>query len=76
MTEFTKKPAPKVPSAKPVSGKAAEEFDSLKRSLNEVASWEMSPSSWDKIQIIYTKGGSEQQARSFVTAIQLPVPEM
>ena len=45
--------APSVPAAKPVSGKASETFNALKRALNEIASWEMSPNSWDKIQIIY-----------------------
>jgi len=70
------KPAPKIPAAKPVAGKAAEEFGSLKRSLSEVPSWEMSPNSWDKIQIAYTKTGSEEQARSFLKAIELPTPDM
>jgi hypothetical protein len=68
--------APKVPGAMPVSGKAREEFDTLKRSLSGIPSWEMSPSGWDSIQIAFVKHGTEQQARSFVSAIQLPTPEM
>ena len=70
------KQQPKVPAAKPVSGKAAEEFDSLKRSLNEMPSWEMTPNNWDGIQIVYTKSGTEQQAKSFLKAIELPTPDM
>ncbi len=70
------KSTPKVPSAAPVSGKAAEAFDSLKRSLNEMPSWEMSPNNWDGIQIIYTKAGNEGQARDFIRAIELPTPDM
>lgn len=70
------KATPKVPSAAPVASKTAQEFDSLKRSLNEMPSWEMTPNNWDKIQIAYTKAGSEQQARSFLKAIELPTPDM
>ncbi len=70
------KATPKVPAAKSVGGKASEQFDSLKRSLNEMPSWEMTPNNWDKIQIAYTKAGSEQQARSFLKAIELPTPDM
>jgi hypothetical protein len=70
------KAIPKVPSAAPVAGKAAEEFDTLKRSLNEMPSWEMTPNNWDRIQIAYTKTGTEQQARSFLKAVELPTPDM
>ena len=70
------KATPKVPTAAPVSGKAAEAFDSLKRSLNEMPAWEMSPNNWDGIQIIYTKSGTEEQARNFLKAVELPTPDM
>jgi hypothetical protein len=69
--------APSAPSARPVSGKASEEFVALKRSLNEIASWEISPNSWDKIQINYAeRRGKEPEARAFLKAIQLATPEM
>ena len=74
MGSISQKPAPSVPAAKPVAA-SREEFDALKKSLN-IESWEMSPNNWDAIQIIYTRGGSEQQARSYLSAIQLPTPEM
>ena len=70
------KSTPKVPSFAPMAGKAAEEFDKLKRSLNEIPSWEMSPNNWDGIQIIYSKAGTEEQARSFLKAVGLPTPDM
>ena len=63
-----------MPAAKPVAA-SREEFEALKKSLG-IESWEMSPNNWDAIQIIYTRGGSEQQAQSYIAAIQLPMPEM
>ena len=75
MALTAQKPAPAVPAAKPVSSQASQEFTSLKQQLN-VESWEMSPSSWDKIQIAYTTQGSEQQARSFVAAIEVKGQEI
>ena len=71
-----KRPAPNMPSSKPVSGKAQEEFTALKKKHNEIASWSMSPNSWDKIQINYTSTGNEEQAKTFLSAIALPNPEM
>lgn len=68
--------APSIPASAPVSGKASETFSALKRALNEIASWEMSPNSWDKIQIIYVAKGNEKQAKTFVSAIQIPTPSM
>jgi hypothetical protein len=68
------RPAPSVPAAKPV-GAGKEEFTALKHQLN-IESWEMSPNGWDKIQITYTSSGNEAQARSFLSAIELPTPEM
>ena len=65
-----------MPAAAPVSGKATETFTALKRALNEIASWEMSPNSWDKIQIVYAAKGNDKQAKSFILAIQLPTPPM
>ena len=75
MGSFTQKPAPKVPAAKQ-AGTASEEFNSLKHQLSGVASWEMTPTGWKEIQIIYTSVGTEAQARSFIKAIELPTPEM
>lgn len=69
------KPAPSVPAAKPVAASSGE-FTALKQSLSGVDSWEMSPNGWDKIQITYTTFGNETQARSFLSAIELPTPEM
>jgi len=67
---------PSAPAAKPMAAKSSEEFTQLKRSLNEIASWEISPNDYSKIPLIYKTMGTEQQARSFVKAIQLPTPEM
>ena len=63
-----------IPSAKPVAT-GREEFEALKHSLN-IESWEMSPNAWADIQIIYTTKGSEQQARTFLKAIELSTPDM
>ena len=68
--------APVLPPAKPLSGKHVEEFTILKRQLNEQNSWELTPDSWETIQIIYTSTGNEQQAKSFVAAIELSTPAM
>lgn len=67
--------APVAPAAA-LSGKAQEEFGMLKRSLNEIASWDMSPNTWDKIQIIYSGTGSDKQAKGFIASIELPTPQM
>jgi hypothetical protein len=72
----SQRPAPAVPAAKGGIGKASETFESLKRSLNEVPSWEISPNNWDKIQIAYTATGTEESARAFVKAIELPSQEI
>lgn len=63
-------------AAAPIAGKASDEFTALKHSLSDIASWEISPNSWDKIQIAYPKQGTEKQARAFLSAVQLPTPEM
>jgi hypothetical protein len=70
------KQLPNVPSSSGVSAQSSAEFTALKHSLDSIPSWEMSPNSWDKIQIAYPFLGKEQQAKSFLSAIQLPVPEM
>lgn len=72
---MSQKPAPSVPAAKPVSSKASEEFASFKHQLG-IDSWEMSPNSWDKIQIAYTTQATKEQALSFAKAIELPDKEI
>jgi len=72
MAGFVQKPS--VPSAKPVAT-SREEFDALKKAFN-IESWEMSPNFWADIQIIYTAKGSEQQARTYLKAIELSTPDM
>jgi len=67
--------APAVPSSRPVSGKAAEEFSALKSSLG-MASWEMAPNNWDAVQIAYVLRGTEQQARSFIKVIEVAQQEI
>ena len=67
--------APAVPSSKPVTGKASEEFNALKHELN-VESWDMAPNNWDAIQIAYSKRGTEQQARSFIKVIEIAPQEI
>lgn len=66
---------PSVPAAKPITEKGNAEFAALKHELS-INSWEMSPNQWDKIQIIYTAFGKEQQAKCFLSAIELPQQEM
>jgi len=70
------KQAPAVPSTRGVSSKASAEFTALKHNLDSIPSWDATPNNWDAIQIAYPFGGKEQQARTFLTAIQLPTPEM
>jgi hypothetical protein len=70
------KQLPSVPSGRGVSEKSSAEFTALKHSLDSIPSWDMSPNDWDAIQITYPFFGKEQQAKSFLSAIQLPVPEM
>lgn len=76
LVTMVQKTAPVIPPAKPLSGKHIEEFTILKRQLNEQQSWELTPDSWDTIQIAYTTTGNEKQARSFVSAIELSTPAM
>ncbi len=76
MAQVAQKPAPKSPASKPLTSQASEEFSALKHQLNSIASWDMSPNSWDKIQIAYILTGTEQQARSFLAATALPIPKM
>jgi len=70
------KQVPNVPSSRGVNQSAREEFTALKSNLSGIASWEMSPNSWDAIQIAYPFAAKENQARAFLAAIQLPTPEM
>ena len=70
------KQLPNVPSTRGVSQSAKEEFTALKSNLSGIASWEMSPNSWDAIQIAYPFTAKENQARAFLAAIQLPTPDM
>ena len=70
------KQVPNVPSSRGVNQSAREEFTALKSNLSGIASWEMSPNSWDAIQIAYPSAAKENQARAFLAAIQLPTPEM
>ncbi|MFA6214149.1 MAG: hypothetical protein WC717_02625 [Candidatus Micrarchaeia archaeon] len=70
------KQVPSVPSARTMNEGAKEEFSALKSNLSGVASWEMSPNTWDAIQIAYPVPAKEAQSRAFLAAIQLPTPEM
>ena len=70
------KTAPVLPPAKPLSGKHIEEFTQLKRQLNELNSWELTPDSWDAMQIAYTTAGNEKQARAYIASIELATPAM
>ena len=70
------KQVPNVPSSRGINESAVAEFTALKSNLSGIASWEMSPNSWDAIQIAYPFTAKENQARAFLAAIQLPTPEM
>ncbi|MCX8175501.1 MAG: hypothetical protein N3E51_04835 [Candidatus Micrarchaeota archaeon] len=69
------KQAPSIPASKQIAV-PSDEFAALKKSLDHIDSWEMSPNKWGDIQIIYSGAGSEKQARAFIKAIELPTPEM
>ena len=62
--------APQAPVSAPVTAKAQAEFLQLKKALNELASWDLAPSGWDRLRMHFSEGGSEQQARSLVQALQ------
>jgi hypothetical protein len=70
------KQVPSVPTTRGINEKAASEFTALKHNLDSMASWEMSPNHWDKIQVAYPFAGNESQARAFLASVQLPTPEM
>jgi hypothetical protein len=70
------KQLPNVPTTRGINENAKQEFNALKVNLSEIASWEMSPNSWDSIQIAYPFTAKESQARAFLAAIQLPTPSM
>ena len=70
------KMVPSVPSTRSINEKGNAEFTALKHNLDSMASWEMSPNHWDKIQVAYPVSSNESQARSFLAAVQLPTPEM
>jgi len=66
--------APSMPATNAVSGKASETFNAMKGNLDSIASWGISPNGWDVIQIAYPAGAKETQARSFLKAIEIPMP--
>jgi len=70
------KQLPSVPSTRGINEKANAEFTALKHNLDSIPSWDATPNNWDAIQIAYPFTGKEQQARAFLSAIQLPVPQM
>jgi hypothetical protein len=53
-----------------VTAKAQAEFLQLKKALNELASWDLAPSGWDRLLMHFTEGGSEQQAQSLAQALK------
>ena len=76
MAIMAQKIAPNVPSTRGINEKASAEFSALKHNLDSLPSWSMSPNTWNAIQIAYPFTGKEEQARSFLSAVQLPTPEM
>ena len=62
--------APAAPVSAPLSDKAVAEYQALKRSLNELSSWELSGSGYDTCPMMFSEGGNEQQARSLAQALQ------
>jgi hypothetical protein len=76
MALMAQKTAPAVPTTRGINEKASAEFTALKHNLDSMPSWSMSPNNWDAIQIAYPFSGKEQQARSFISAVQVPTPEM
>ena len=70
------KQVPSVPSSRGINESARQEFNALKMNLSGIATWEMSPNNWDKIQIAYAAMGNEKEAKAFVVALQIPTPPM
>ncbi len=62
--------APAAPVSAPLSDKAVAEYQALKRSLNELASWELSGSGFDTCPMMFSESGNEQHARNFAQALQ------
>ncbi len=62
--------APRAPASAPVTAKAQAEFIQLKKALNELASWDLAPSGWDRLIMHFTESGSEQQAQSLAQALR------
>lgn len=63
--------APSIPAAANVSMEAKAHFQSLKGELGHIVSWNLSPNSWDRIQIKYAEKGTEEQARAMVGAVSI-----
>ena len=63
--------APSIPAAASVSAEAKAHFQELKRELGRIASWELTPNTWGRIQIKYTEKGNEAQAKAMVNALAI-----
>jgi len=63
--------APSIPAAASVSAEARAHFQALKGELGHIVSWELTPNTWDKIQIKYTEKGNEAQAKAMVNALAI-----
>ncbi len=62
--------APTAPVTAPVTSKAVAEYQALKKSLNELASWELSGSGYDNCPMMFCEAGKEAQARALAQALQ------
>jgi len=60
---------PSIPSAKPVANPQVEELNAIKRQLNEIDSWELTPA--DRMELKFTEMADEAKARAFVKAHEL-----
>ena len=62
--------APSAPITAPVTSQAVAEYQALKKSLNELASWELSGSGYDNCPMSFSEAGREEQARALAQALQ------
>ena len=62
--------APSAPITAQVSSKEVAEYQALKKSLNELASWELSGSGYDTCPMMFSEAGKEAMARALAQALQ------
>ena len=62
--------APRAPVTAAPSPKSVQQFQELKRALYDIASWELTDDSYDKLWMNFSEGGNEQQAKTFAAILK------